>query len=517
MRRISDQQYANIIEDVFGAGIEVAGRPDPLPRTEGLLAVGSSTVRITLSGFEQYYSMARSVSGQVVSEEHRKELIPCKPASASAADDACAKDFFSRAGRLLYRRPITEDELQTAVDAANEAAETTGDFYEGIGIALASMLTTPQFLFLIDTTEPDPDEPDGVTLTPYAKASRLSFLLWNSTPDDLLLTAAESGDLDTREGLREQVQRMTASPRLYEGVRAFFNDMLHFEKFNTLEKDPSIYPAFNQQVVEDAREQALRTVTDHLLTKEKDYPSLFTTRQTFVSPALARVYRIVAERPAGGWSEYEFSDNDPRAGLVTQIAFTALHSHPGRSSPTLRGKALRELLLCQKVPDPPGDVDFTLFNDPDAPSKTARERLTAHNAVPACAGCHKITDPIGLGLEVFDGAGRLRATENGVELDTSGNLDGIEFQGPAGLADAISNNDAANACVVERLATYAIARPLTRGDREFVDYLKEEFTADGYRFTDLLRNVALSDALYAVTAPAGGGITVAELNLQERE
>lgn len=516
MRRLSDQQYLNIIEDVFGAGIEVAGRPDPLPRTEGLLAIGSSTARITPSGFEQYYNMGRSISQQVVSEAHRDELIPCTPASSTAADDDCAQAFLSRAGRLLYRRPMTESELQTAVDAARTAAETTGDFYDGIAIALASMLTTPQFLFVIDTVEPDPDDPNGSKLTPYAKASRLSFLLWNSTPDDLLLTAAETGELDTRAGLREQVERMMASPRLYEGVRAFFSDMLDFEKFKTLEKDPTIYPAFNQQVAEDAREQALRTITNHLLTGNKDYRDLFTTRETFISPALARVYRIVTERPAGGWSEYEFPEGDPRAGLVTQIAFTALHSHPGRSSPTLRGKALRELLLCQHVPDPPNNVDFTLFNDPNAPSKTARERLQAHNTAPACAGCHKITDPIGLGLEIFDGAGRLRATENGVELDTNGNLDGIGFDGPAGLAEAVRGNEAATACVVERLTTYAMARPLTSGDREYVEYLQKEFAADDYRFNELLRNIALSDAFYTVSRPADD-IIVAGSNLQERE
>ncbi|MFL2769949.1 MAG: DUF1588 domain-containing protein [Rhodospirillaceae bacterium] len=125
---------------------------------------------------------------------------------------------------------------------------------------------------------------------------------------------------------------------------------------------------------------------------------------------------------------FEFSENDPRAGILTQVGFSALASHPGRSSPTLRGKSIREAVLCQKVPDPPGDVDFSLFEDPNSPNKTARERLTAHSTEPACAGCHKITDPIGLALEQLDGIGQLRTSENGVVIDVSGNLDGTPLQ-----------------------------------------------------------------------------------------
>jgi hypothetical protein len=318
----------------------------------------------------------------------------------------------------------------------------------------------------------------------------------------MLLTAAESGQLASEDGFSQQVERMFESPRLYGGVRSFFKDMLEFERFETLEKDPTIYPAFSQRVVEDSSEQLLLTITDHLLTREQDYRDLFTTRKTFVSPSLARLYKIPSGRPNGGWTEYEFAEDDPRAGIITQIAFTALHSHPGRSSPTLRGKAMRETLLCQKVPDPPDNVDFTLFNDPDAPNKTARARLKAHSVTPSCAGCHKIVDPIGLALENFDGAGELRTTENGVVIDSSGFMDGIPFDGPASLGMVVRDNPATSSCVVERLAAYGMARPLTRDDREFVDYLEETFADDEYRFPDLLRRLAYSDALYAVSGSA---------------
>src|SRR5690606_22946497 len=145
-----------------------------------------------------------------------------------------------------------------------------------------------------------------------------------------------------------------------------------------------------------------------------------------------------------GWHAFEFPEDDPRRGILTQVAFTALHSPAGRSSPTLRGKALREVVLCQKVPAPPGDIDFTQFEDlANAEGSTARERLTAHSSVPSCAGCHKIMDPIGLAMEHFDGIGELRQTDNGAPIDPSGELDGTRYDDATGLALAVAEHPAA--------------------------------------------------------------------------
>jgi len=501
MRRLTQEQYGRIIADVFGSGIRVGGRIDPLIRTDGLLALGARDARITPTGFEQYYDLAHSIAAQVVDEGNRGELIPCQPASSVAPDDQCAREFFSRVGLYLYRRPLTDEELATAVRAAHDSAQSVNDFYYGISVSLAAMLTTPQFLFVTDTIEPDPDDGDDVRLTGYAKASRLSFFLWNAAPDDELLAAAESGELQTRKGLKAQVERMMASPRLEDGVRSFFKDMLEFELFETLEKDPMIYPAYSQMLADDAMEQVLRDIVDVLLVREADYRDLFTTRKTSVTPALARVYRIAAEQPAGGWVDYEFAPDDIRAGILTRIGFTALHAHPGRSSPTLRGKALRETLLCQSVPPPPGDVDFTLFNDPNAPTKTARQRLDAHNSVPACTGCHLITDPIGFGLENFDGIGAFRTTENDEQLDVTGTIDGKPFTRPDELAMGVRDNPALASCVVRRLTAYGMGRSLTRDDGKFTRAAQEEFVENGYSFKRLMRRIATSDALYAVKKP----------------
>ena len=509
MRRLTNEQYVNTIIDVFGPHITVASQADPLLRTDGLLAVSTRSARITPSGFDKYYNQARAIAQQIVRPENRDSMFPCKPTDATAADEACARMFFSQVGRLLYRRPLTPAEVQTPVIAATEGAKTNGDFYRGIAVGLAGMLTTPKFLFIIDTTEPDPDRAGAQRLTPFAKASRLSFLLWNTTPDDVLLTAAEKGELNSEAGLKRQVDRMMASHRLDTGVRAFFEDFLHFDQFETLEKDSIIYPAFTVQVAEDAKEQVLRTVLDHLVMRGQDYRELFTTRKTFITGALARIYRVPTKRPTdSAWVPYEFPPDDPRAGILTQVGFAALASHPGRSSPTLRGKAIRESLLCQKVPDPPGDVDFTLFEDPNSPNKTARERLTAHRTAPACAGCHKITDPIGLGLENLDGVGQFRTTENGAPIDPAGDLDGVPFTNTAELGKALYSNPAATSCVSYRLASYALGRSPASTDKEFLTYLDQQFAEDGYQFPKLLRRIALSDALYAIAAPKPGDGTV---------
>ncbi len=501
VRLLSEAQYRATIADVFGEQIVVGGTFDPMVRTNGLLAVGASKAHITPAGLEQFDRMARSIAAQAVNEDNRDVLVPCAPARADAADEACATRFFAQAGRLLYRHPLAPDELKGPVAVAGDAAAKLGSFYDGLSAGLAGMLVSPSFLFVIDSTEPDPAAPGKQRLDAYSKATRLSFFLWGTTPDDALLAAAERGELHDRKGLEAQVERMVGSPRLEAGMRMFFNDMLAFEDLARLEKDAVIYPAFSAAVAADAREQTLRTIVDLVVTQQGDYRDLFTTRKTFVSGPLGRIYRIPVDRPDGGWVPYEFPQDDPRAGLISQVSFAALFSHPGRSSPTLRGRAIRELLLCQKVPDPPGNVDFSLFNDPNSPQLTARQRLTAHATQAACTGCHKLTDPVGLGMEQLDGAGQLRASESGEPIDASGSLDGIEFKDVAGLGKAMRENPAVPACVVNRLYAYAAARPPLKDEKPLLDYFAAEFADSKYRIPELAREIAISDALFAVKSP----------------
>jgi hypothetical protein len=216
---------------------------------------------------------------------------------------------------------------------------------------------------------------------------------------------------------------MLDSPRIKSGVRAFFIDMLQFDLFDTLAKDAKIYPKWTVKAAQEAQEQTLRTIVDLLLTQRGDYRDLFTTRKTFLTPLLGSIYRVPVAQNVAPWQPFIFPEGDPRAGIQSQASFVALHSHEGMSSPTLRGKALREVLLCEPIPAPPANVNFAVAQDTHNPDfKTMRDRLTAHRTDPTCAGCHKLMDPPGLALENFDSDAGYRIAENGQPLDTRGEL-----------------------------------------------------------------------------------------------
>jgi hypothetical protein len=500
VRRLTQAQYRHIIADIFGPDVKIAGRMEPDVRKDGLLQVGATEATFTPGGLEQYDIMARAVAAEVLSERNRKAFMPCQPASEKTVDTACAEQVIVQAGRLLFRRPLSDRELGQTLALTNASAEKLGSFYKGLESGLASLLVSPSFLFQKDAVEPDPEAPGKFRLTAYSKASRLSFFLWDSGPDEILLKAAETGEIDSEKGLVKQADRMIASPRLNDGVRGLFDDFLQFSQFDSLAKDSTIYPKFSQAVAMDAREQTLRTITDVLIAKNEDFRDLFTTRKTFLSRTLGMVYRI--ETPVDGpneWMPYEFAADDPRAGLLTELSFTAMYALPGRSSATLRGKAVREVFLCQTVPPAPVNVDFSHFENANDPVlKTARLRLTAHRSDPACAGCHSFMDPMGLALENFDGLGTFRQTENGAPIDASGELDGVKFTDATGLGKAMHDSPKPASCFVNKLFAYGAGHMPAKGEAEWIKFLQNKFQADGYKVRSLMRRIAVSEAFYRI-------------------
>jgi hypothetical protein len=502
MRRLTEAQYRSTIAAILGDDIVVAGRIEPDNRRDGLLAVGSSFVSVTASGFEQYDSIARSVAEQAVDAAHRDALVPCQPQSASAPDDDCTEQFILEVGRRLLRRPIGDDDVATGLGLAYEAATGQGDFYAGIETVLTWFLLSPEFLFRVEATEADPAGTNQ-RLDDVSMASRLSYFLWNSAPDDELLEGAEHGELVDDDGLALQVDRMLASPRLEASIRAFFSDLYDFEQIEQglVRKDPALFPVFTQTLIQDAREQTLRVIVDHLLTEDGDYRDLFTTRKSFMTRPLGIAYRVpVATR--NGFEPFEFPDDGERAGLMTHLSLLSLYSHPGRSSPTLRGKFVREVLLCQDVPPPPGDIDFSEFAEEGAENrKTARQRLEIHVSNSVCAGCHSLMDPIGLGFENMDGIGIFRETENGVQIDSSGTLDGVPFDDAVGLGEVLSRHPGLGPCYVRSLYRFAMGRNVVPGEEKFLRELQEQVEASGYLTRDLLRAIAMSEAFRTTSGP----------------
>lgn len=507
--RLTAEQYRNSIRDIFGDSIEITGNAIAAGvREAGLMAVGGRRLTLSSSEVESYEVLALDVANQVMSPSRRNTLIPCRPENENVFDGDCAREFISTVGFHLFRRPLSEYEIGSYSAMASKATESLGGFYIGLQAALVGMMVSPDFLFRIERSVPSQETPGIRRLDAWSRASRLSFFLWNTTPSPALLQAAQSGELMFEAGLDEQVQQMIASPRIEDGLRAFFSDMLAFDRFDTLDIDTTLYPKFTKNVEDEAREQTLRTIADHLLEQDVDYRDLFDSRKTFLTPALAALYGvpISIRQEMGGlvpWVPYEYPEDHIRVGLLGQATFLSLFSHPGASSPTLRGKAVREHLLCQTIPPPPGDVDFSLVRDTDNPEfRTARDRLTEHRNNPTCAGCHTLMDPIGLALEIFDASGVFRNMENGALIDTSGQWLGQEYSDARELTLMLKKDPTLTSCLVQRAYNYGTAREPTPSEVQWLNSTHSQLRQEGVYWRELLQRISENPDFYTVPEAA---------------
>lgn len=445
----------------------------------------------------------REMAGGDAKEEPKgpppKLVVACVPADAKKADEACTKATLAAVGKQLFRRPLTEAELGPRVAVANAVADKSGDFYAGMKQGLASLLIAPEFLFRVEVAEAVPNAKGKVRLDGYSKAARLSYLLWDTAPDAELLAAAEKGDLHTQSGVNKQIKRLLASERMDAGARAFFDDMLQNDLFATITKDASIYPKFSLAVAQSSREQTLRTLVDHLVTKKKDYRQIFTTRETFIDRNLASIYKT-PYLGDGDWVPYTFPEDDDHAGVVTHVSFLSLFSHPGRSSPTKRGVAVNEVYLCETTELAPANVDFSIVNDVANPNlPTVRQRLLAHSLDESCSGCHNKSDPVGLSLERFDSLGQVRMNENGELIDVSAEIDGHKFEGAKGLGEVLAKDERAPACLVRNVYAYGVGRAPTNAEEAYLAKQAKQFAGDKYVYPRLLERIASSSEFFSFT------------------
>ncbi|WP_084305579.1 DUF1592 domain-containing protein [Bradyrhizobium sp. ARR65] len=498
MRRLTEAEYRNSIADIFGTEIEVRGRFEPMIRVGGLQAASTSVLSVTPVGFESFTKLADSIATQATEEKYRAKL-PCVPKSAKAPDDACTPQVLSHFGRMLYRRPLTEDELQSAVNLSHALAESQNDFYAGLRYGLASLLQAPDFVFRMETAVPAGNK--QWVLDSYSRATRLSYLMWDSTPDAELLQAAEKGDLNTAAGLEKQVDRLISSPRLDVGMRAFFNDMLELDNFDTVSKDSILYPKWSPSIAASAKEETLRTVIDLALHSNGDMRDLMTTRKTFLNRNLAADYQLPFQF-TGEWMPYEFEPDSGRSGVLTQASMLAMFSHPGRSSPTKRGVAVMDIFLCEPTPAPPANVDFSVVNDTSGPLKTVRERLMAHANNSTCASCHNHSDPIGLSLEGFDTIGQRRSMENGQLIDLTATIQGRKFVGAAGLGQFLHENPKYPLCLARKV--YAYSRGVNSEDVPASAFKAayQAFANSGFRMRSLLKSMVEDKDYFSATPPS---------------
>lgn len=486
--RLTRSQYAHAIRDLLGSSIVVPSALEPDVLLDGSLALGAAQSSLSRRGVEQYERAAYAIASQAMEPGPARDLlVPCTP--AAAVDFACAETTLAPLARRAWRRELTEIERQELVFVAMYGARVLGDFYDGLEYGLAFILQAPDFLYRPALGD---DEGTGA-LDGYELAARTSFFLWDTIPDAALLDAAASGVLLTDEGLAAEVERMLMDPRAEDGLRAFVTDWLALGQLSDLSKDPMVFLAAGPELGPAMREETLRFVVHHVRDLDAPYPDLFRSRETFVDRRLAALYEVPA--PAmEGFGPVTLPEDGERRGLLGQASILSIWAHPTSSSPTLRGRFVRETLLCQAVPPPPVAVD-TAIPEPSPEARTLRERLTAHRESPVCASCHALLDPIGLGLERFDGLGHFRRLEAGGVIDPSGELDGVAFADAAELADAIAEHPSLPGCFARRVLRYATGR-VEDDERDLgtVRALDAAFWESGYRVDALLRAVVLSPA-----------------------
>jgi hypothetical protein len=417
----------------------------------------------------------------------REKIFICHPATA-ADEPACAEKVISNLAHRAYRRPIAPDDLAPLLAQYRKGAGS-GGFEAGIRLALESILVSPEFIFRMEFDPPGAAAGSVNRVSDVELASRLSFFLWSSLPDDELLAVAERGELGRPDVLAAQVRRMMADLRSNELVKNFAGQWLYLRNIARIQPDPAVFPAFDENL-RQAMAKETELLVESTFREDRNVAALLDTNYTFVNQRLAEHYGI----PGVYGNEFRrVALTDPnRYGLLGQAAILAVTSYPNRTAPTIRGKWVLEQLLGTPPPPPPPNVP-SLKDDASVNTMTMRQRMELHRANPSCAVCHRLMDPIGFALENYDGLGRWRETAGpGTgKIDSSGVLpDGTRFEGPAGLREVLlSKREMFVDTVTERLLTYALGRGLEEYDRPVIRRITRSAAADDYRWSSIILGI----------------------------
>ncbi len=421
----------------------------------------------------------------------RRRLFTCTPAS-EADERPCAAEILGTLARRAYRRPVTDDDVDTLLDFF-DIGRQGGSFDAGIGLALERVLADPEFLYRIEH-DPVDSPPDAIYAIPDLDlASRLSFFLWSSIPDDELLAAAEDGSLGDPAVLERQVRRMLADPRAAALVDNFAGQWLHFRNLEGVYPDPLIFPEFDDNLLE-AFEAETSLFIGSLIREDRSMLDLLRADYTFVNERLAAHYGI--PNVYGNRFRKVTLPEDEWAGLLSHGSVMTVTSYPNRTSPVLRGKWVLENLLGAPPPEPPPDVPTLEEENEEGEPLTMRQSMVRHREDPACSVCHAPMDPIGFSLENFDAIGRWRATTAGVPVDASGVLpDGAAFEGPTGLRDLLlARPGDFVGTVTEKLMGYALGRAIEYHDAPIVRKIVREAAGDDYRWSSIVLGIVKSTA-----------------------
>ncbi len=439
----------------------------------------------------------------------RKKIFICRPA-AGADDIPCAKKILANLARKSYRRPITDRDTEQLLTFFQKGKNEGKTFDAGIEAALQLMLASPEFLFRF---EPDPvnvaaDAP--YKINDLELASRLSFFLWSTIPDEQLITLASAGKLKEPAVLEQQVKRMLLDPRAHALTDNFAGQWLFLRNLRTMSPDFETFPDFD-----DNLRQAMRRETElffeSILREDRSVLDFMNANYTFVNERLARHYGMKGIY-GEGFRRVTLTDEN-RFGLLGQASILSVTSLPTRTSPVNRGKWILTNLLGTPPPPPPPNVPALKTSAESGKPSSLRERMEAHRANPYCAGCHKVMDPLGFALENFDAVGQWRDTDEGAKIDPSGMMyDGTKVSTPAGLRKMLASRpDVFLSVFTQKLMTYALGRGVEYYDMPTIRAILRESSKDNYKFSSILMGVIKSTPFQMKVKKAAGNVVAGNI------
>jgi hypothetical protein len=490
LRRLNRTEYDNTLRDLLGTSLRPAATFEPDPTGYGFDNNGDVQTLTSLQ-VEQYQAAAEAVVAEVTASGLDRLAMAARGTTCDPAAADCAAKLLTGLARRAWRRPVTTAEIDRLLAVARAARGRGEDALGQLRAALVAMLISPHFLFRIEL-DPDPRSVAAHALGPFELASRLSYLLYRSMPDDALFAAAESGRLGSDADLRREVLRMLADPKGAELIEGFAGQWLDLDELGEHQVDPELYGKVFDAPLAAAMRAETVAFFGEFLRQNLAVSGLLDARFTFVDARLAQHYGL-ASAPTG-FSRVTL-DGQRRAGLLTQASVLTATSLPNRTNPVARGAWVLARLLCAPAPPPPPDVPPLPEADLQAPS-TARALLEQHRKDPSCASCHRLIDPIGLGLENYDAVGRWRDKDLGLPIDAAGELpDGSRFEGAVQLGALLARDPRVTSCLAANLFTYAVSRHPAEGspDDGHVRELVRVADKGGVHLQDLVLAVVTSD------------------------
>jgi hypothetical protein len=472
-RRLSHTEYRNSVRDLFPMidvpDVDLVADPTPRGFDNDTEAMQPSPLLVN-----QYNVAATEIAAVV--RARRSSVISCAPTAGSA----CGAEFIAEYAPRAYRRPLSPSEQATLQQVFDTYYAQSG-FDVALELTTQVILQSPAFLYRVESIGPDRQP------SQYDIASRISYLLWSTMPDDTLFAAAGAGELQTPAQIEAQVDRMLADPRALEGFMVFASQWLDLARIDRVTKLAS--DNFTDNVRDALREEAQRFLQEIIWNRGGTVSDLLLSSKAFISPETAAFYGLPAPA-AGTWQEVDLPAE--RRGFLMQAQFLASHGHPNNPSPVLRGLFVLKELMCVQLGSPPAGVDMTIpEGDPNMGPTTNRENYERATSADLCRTCHSIINPVGFTFETFDTMGRVRADDNGLPIDTSGTITGTSVADAHALVEFMASSPQVSECVTRKYMLYALNGGDATDDRCLTRDVAESFAATGGSLRGLMRSIAV--------------------------